>query len=269
MSPENQWLVQMYFLLNCSLFRGHLSLQRCISCFWVWPSLLNEFIFVISVCILSATQIMELEAAVKKYDKTGHVEEDEEDQMLLWKYVKITIVSICCSLRSGFLAFLVSCNIWFSRAYWALLIKDEQEETCSRVARRQSRMAVTQSDWTPKWMMIGISNMPKAAVPWFEWWPNQDWCICWLMFRVVISIFVLQCHHFFTVFHPYLASYSNLSIIFCSTRMEKNTWLAVLRHRNLWGYGEIDTKDVGKATECVLGERNGYWRAFCLHPKND
>lgn len=39
---------------------------------------------------------MELEAAVKKYDKTGHVlekGEDEEDRMLLWLYL-ITIVSI-------------------------------------------------------------------------------------------------------------------------------------------------------------------------------
>ena len=47
-----------------------------------------EFLFVIFAH--SATlQIMELEAAVKKYDKTGHVlekeedEEDEEDRMLL------------------------------------------------------------------------------------------------------------------------------------------------------------------------------------------
>ena len=54
-----------------------------------------EFLFVIFAH--SATlQIMELEAAVKKYDKTGHVlekEEDEEDWMLLWLYL-ITIVSI-------------------------------------------------------------------------------------------------------------------------------------------------------------------------------
>ena len=54
-----------------------------------------EFLFVMFAH--SATlQIMELEAAVKKYDKTGHVlekEEDEEDRMLLWLYL-ITIVSI-------------------------------------------------------------------------------------------------------------------------------------------------------------------------------
>ena len=54
-----------------------------------------EFLFVMFAH--SATlQIMELEAAVKKYDKTGHVlekEEDEEDRMLLWLYL-ITIASI-------------------------------------------------------------------------------------------------------------------------------------------------------------------------------
>ena len=164
-----------------------------------------EFMFVISVCILSAslqkntTQIMELEAAVKKYDKTGHVleEEDEEDQMLLWKY-QVTIVSICCSLRSRFLAFLYHVIFDFlepTEHYW------------SRMSRRRHAQGwpVGSGEWLwlkvieprngwlggglkhvlfsplfgedyPFWlffkgvettnqMMIGISKMPKSAVP--------------------------------------------------------------------------------------------------------